>query len=158
MRPHLLACLAFALCVAGSAGSWKGGLSGAVSVDPPSVKVSAKASLNIGDAQAGIGVQGTLSPNGDSVSVSGGIAGGPLDVFQGTILAPLIDSFAHVNGTFNTPAGEDIVALAQELYGCVGGAEDPLTCSLDTIQAALGPCARVATDYTNCPAVMEQVR
>ena len=163
MRPHALACLVTLLCAAtgSQAVSFSGvkiSASGEVNVAPPTFKVSGDASVNVLGTQITGGVKATAGPSGYTVTVSEGLSGSILDPFQGTILAPLIDGFAHINSTFNSPAGEDLVAVFQDLYNCVENADTPLTCSLNTIQAALGPCARVGTDYTNCPAVMEQVR
>ena len=164
MGPHALACLVTLLCATtgSKAITLPGGLkveaSGQVNISPPTFKVSGDASANVLGTQITGGVKGSAGPGGYTVAVSEGLSGSILSAAQGTILAPLIDGFARINSTFNSPAGEDLVAVFQDMYNCVENADTPLTCSLNTIQAALGPCARVGTDYTNCPAVMEQVR
>ena len=163
MGPHALACLVTLLCAttgsnAISVPGLKVSASGEINVAPPTFKVSGDASVDVLGTQISGGVKGTAGQGGYTVAVSEGLSGSILDAAQGTILAPLIDGFARINSTFNSPAGEDLVAVFQDMYNCVENADTPLTCSLNTIQAALGPCARVGTDYTNCPAVMEQVR
>ena len=82
--------------------------------------MSSDASLNVLGTQISGGVKGTAGPGGYTVAVSEGLSGSILSAAQGTILAPLIDSFAHINSTFNSPAGEDLVAVRGASCPCAG--------------------------------------
>ena len=104
----------------------------------------------------GVKASGSIGQNGisDTVTYQASSSGGILTALGKNVpaLVPIIDSIAHVSGTYNSPAVADIVNIYNSLMNCDGVS----SCLLAAAEAVLGNCGYFGTDFTNCPEVMEE--